>query len=105
MKIPDCCGPAPNGALADIDVDELALLCKALAHPARVQLLRYLAAYGACYFGSLTDVLPLAPSTISQHVTILKQAGLILGSSDEQRVCYCVNPARIGQLKQLINAF
>ena len=73
------------------------MLCKALAHPARVQLLRYLAAYGACYFGSLADVLPLAPSTISQHVTILKQAGLILGSSDEQRVCYCVNPERLEQ--------
>jgi ArsR family transcriptional regulator len=67
-----------------------------------VQLLRYLAAYGACYFGSLTEVLPLAPSTISQHVTILKQAGLILGSADEQRVCYCVNPERLSQFKQLI---
>jgi ArsR family transcriptional regulator, arsenate/arsenite/antimonite-responsive transcriptional repressor len=99
-----CCDVAPQGALPEMDVNEIALLCKALAHPARVQLLRYLAAYGACYFGSLADVLPLAPSTISQHVSILKQAGLILGSSDEQRVCYCVNPERLAQLKQLIGA-
>ncbi|CAN7437181.1 metalloregulator ArsR/SmtB family transcription factor [Pseudoduganella sp. LjRoot289] len=100
----NCCDVAPRGALPDLNTDEIAVLCKALAHPARVQLLRYLAAYGACYFGSLADVLPLAPSTISQHVSILKQAGLILGSSDEQRVCYCVNPERLAQLKQLINA-
>lgn len=97
-----CCNSEPKTDLPELDVNELALLCKALAHPARVQLLRYLAAYGACYFGSLTDVLPLAPSTISQHVTILKQAGLILGSADEQRVCYCVNPERLEQLKKLI---
>lgn len=100
-----CCDATPlPGELPELDVDEMAMLCKALGHPARVQLLRYLAAYGACYFGSLADVLPLAPSTISQHVTILKQAGLILGSSDEQRVCYCINPERLAQLKQLINA-
>lgn len=99
-----CCDVAPKDGLPDLNTDEIAMLCKALAHPARVQLLRYLAAYGACYFGSLADVLPLAPSTISQHVSILKQAGLILGSSDEQRVCYCVNPEKLAQLKQLINA-
>ena len=99
-----CCDAKPGGTLPAVDAEELAKLCKALAHPARVQLLCYLASYGACYFGSLADVLPLSPSTISQHVTILKEAGLILGSSDAQRVCYCVNPERIGQLKQLINA-
>jgi ArsR family transcriptional regulator len=97
-----CCEPGTAGSPVQVDAEEIAMLCKALAHPARVQLLVYLASYGACYFGSLADVLPLAPSTISQHVTILKQAGLILGSSDEQRVCYCVNPERIQQLKQLI---
>jgi ArsR family transcriptional regulator, arsenate/arsenite/antimonite-responsive transcriptional repressor len=102
MSMTSCCDPKPETELPELDADELAALCKALAHPARVQLLRYLAAYGACYFGSLTDVLPLAPSTISQHVTILKQAGLILGSADEQRVCYCVNPERLAHFKQLI---
>lgn len=99
-----CCEGKGDGTLPAVNAEEVAQLCKALAHPARVQLLCYLAAYGACYFGSLADVLPLSPSTISQHVTILKEAGLILGSSDAQRVCYCINPERIGQLKQLINA-
>lgn len=100
----NCCTVGTGENAVEVNADEIAMLCKALAHPARVQLLKYLAAYGACYFGSLAEVLPLAPSTISQHVTILKQAGLILGSSDEQRVCYCVNPERIAQLKALVAA-
>lgn len=79
-------------------------MCKALAHPARVKLLNYLAEYGTCYFGKLTDILPLAASTISQHVSILKEAGLIEGSEDSQRVCYCVNVERLQQFKQLIAA-
>ncbi|WP_342113426.1 ArsR/SmtB family transcription factor [Pseudoduganella sp. OTU4001] len=99
-----CCDIKPDGTLPAVDAEQVAQLCKALAHPARVQLLCYLASYGACYFGNLADVLPLSPSTISQHVSVLKEAGLILGSSDAQRVCYCINPKRIGQLKQLINA-
>lgn len=86
----------------EVDEDTLALMCKALAHPARVKLLNYLADYGTCYFGKLTDILPLAPSTISQHVTILKEAGLIEGSEESQRTCYCVNPKRLRQLKDMI---
>lgn len=77
-------------------------MCKALSHPARVQLLRHLIDHGECYFGNLADVLPLAPSTISKHVSILKEAGLIEGSSDVQRVCYCVNKERLAQFKNVL---
>jgi ArsR family transcriptional regulator, arsenate/arsenite/antimonite-responsive transcriptional repressor len=87
-----------------LDEEALAALCKALAHPARVRLLNYLADYGTCYFGKLTDILPLAPSTISQHVTVLKEAGLISGSDDNTRTCYCVNVERLEELKELIAA-
>jgi ArsR family transcriptional regulator len=97
-----CCA-SPSRLAEPIDVDDLALLCKALGHPARVRLLRHLADFGACYFGSLADVIGLAPSTTSQHVSILKEAGLICGSADAARVCYCVNPARLDQLKTLIS--
>ena len=103
---PNSCSPAactPSATVGKpIDVERLAQLAKALAHPARVTLLKHLADYGTCYFGKLTDVLPLAPSTISQHVSILKEVGLIEGSADEQRMCYCVNPDRLAELKQLI---
>ncbi|HAV35029.1 MAG TPA: transcriptional regulator [Massilia sp.] len=97
-----CCPPStPRASASEIDVDDLARMCKALAHPARLQLLRHLIDHGECYFGNLADVLPLAPSTISQHVSILKDAGLIEGSSDVQRVCYCVNQERLQQFKHM----
>ena len=100
-----CCAPrASSKPPAAIDLDDLAAMCKALGHPARLQLLRHLIEYGECYFGNLADVLPLAPSTISKHVSILKEAGLIHGSSDVQRVCYCVNPQRLEQLKAMLGA-
>lgn len=98
-----CCGPLATPP-ADIDIDDLAALCKAIGHPARLKLLRHLIRHGDCYFGSLADVLPLAPSTISKHVSILKDAGLIEGSSDVQRVCYCVRPERLAQLKEMVGA-
>jgi ArsR family transcriptional regulator len=100
-----CCPPTnPPARTTEIDVDDLARMCKAISHPARLQLLRHLIDYGECYFGSLADVLPLAPSTISNHVSILKEAGLIEGSSDVQRVCYCVNRERLQQLKLAVGA-
>jgi ArsR family transcriptional regulator, arsenate/arsenite/antimonite-responsive transcriptional repressor len=97
-----CCPPNSPKEVTPIDAEDLALLCKALGHPARVKLLKHFLDFGGCFFGSLSDVVQLAPSTTSQHVTILKEAGLILGSSDEQRVCYCINPERLAQLKQLV---
>ena len=100
----DCCTPDTRTESAPLDVADLALLCKALGHPARVRLLKHLTDFGACYFGSLSDVIGLAPSTTSQHVTILKEAGLICGSSDEQRVCYCINPERLTQLRAMVNS-
>lgn len=97
-----CCPPGSSRIASELNVEEVAALCKALGHPARVRLLKHLVDYGECFFGNLAEILPLAPSTISQHVTILKDAGLILGSADEQRVCYCINPVRLKQLKQLV---
>lgn len=99
---PASCTPAPLDE--PLDEEDLALLCKALAHPARVQLLRHLASVGTCYFGSLADIVGLAPSTTSQHVKVLKEAGLLLGSAEEQRTCYCVNPERMAVLKRLVGA-
>ena len=97
-----CRSNRANEANSALDADDLARLCKALGHPARVKLLKHLADFGECYFGSLAEVLPLAASTISQHVTILKAAGLICGSADEQRVCYCINRARLDEFKRAI---
>src|SRR5436190_17393255 len=98
----ECVICEPQTPVEAIDADELALLCKALAHPARVKLLRHLAGIGTCYFGNLSDVLELAPSTTSQHVSVLKDAGLIRASAEVQRMCYCVDTERLAKFKHLI---
>jgi len=81
---------------------ELARLAKAVGHPARVQILRYLIASGECQCSSIVDRLPLAQATVSQHLKVLKDAGLIHGEIDPPRVCYCVNPDVLRRLKTLI---
>ena len=81
---------------------ELATLAKALGHPARVAILRQLITTGECICGAIVEKLPLAQATVSQHLKVLKDAGLIQGEVDGQRVCYCVNPAMVKRLKELI---
>ena len=82
--------------------DDLASMFKALGHPVRMQILRMLARHGSCYFGSIADALAVAPSTASQHVSVLKEAGLVKGWADEQRSCYCVDAQRLARLKALV---
>lgn len=83
----------------------LARLCKALAHPARIQILRYLRSRrGECTCGEIVDQLPLAQSTVSQHLRVLKDAGLIQGEIDRPRVCYCLDEQALEDLKRALAA-
>jgi DNA-binding transcriptional ArsR family regulator len=82
--------------------EELALLTKAVGHPARVQIMRLLVRREACVCGDIVDELPLAQSTVSQHLKVLKEAGLIRGDIDGPRVCYCVEPRVLRRLKALV---
>ena len=70
---------------------DLAEFAKALAHPARIAILKVLAQRNECICGEIVDILPLAQSTVSQHLKELKNAGLIDGSVDGPRSCYCIN--------------
>ncbi|MBC7626756.1 helix-turn-helix transcriptional regulator [Ferruginibacter sp.] len=70
---------------------DLAEFAKALAHPARIAILKVLAEHNECICGEIVAVLPLAQSTVSQHLKELKNAGLIKGSVDGPRSCYCIN--------------
>jgi ArsR family transcriptional regulator len=81
---------------------ELATLARALGHPARVAIVRMLDAAGQCVCGEIVSGLPLAQATVSQHLKVLKQAGLVQGEVDGPRVCYCVDPATVMRLKALI---
>jgi ArsR family transcriptional regulator len=75
------------------DDERLAGQLKALAHPARLKIVDLLAARGTCVCvcGKIVDVLPLAQATVSQHLKILKDAGLLEGTIEGLRSCYCLN--------------
>jgi ArsR family transcriptional regulator len=79
---------------------QLAAYAKALAHPARIAILRELARRGTCICGEIVEVLPLAQSTVSQHLKALKEAGLIQGEIEGQRSCYCLNTQALRVLQQ-----
>ncbi len=79
---------------------ELARLAKAMAHPARIAILKVLAQKCECICGEIVEVLPLAQSTVSQHLKELKDAGLISGNVDGPRSCYCINQDAFVKLNQ-----
>lgn len=79
--------------------EELALLAKALGHPARVRILELLLAKDACC-GEIVDELPLAQATVSQHLKVLKEAGLVVGEIEGPRVSYCANRERLATLHE-----
>lgn len=81
---------------------EVALLAKALGHPARVQILRLLLAHDACYCGELVDELPLAQATVLQHLKVLTDSGLITVKNDGTRTCYCASHDRLAELHELV---
>lgn len=102
-----CCPPPKEKAdLRPIEGDaadeELAAFTKALGHPARVKILRILVRREACICGDIVEELPLAQSTVSQHLKVLKEVGLIRGDVDGPRVCYCIEPRALRRLKALI---
>ena len=104
-RLPECddCTPAPPVKVKPSQADEeLAGLAWAVAHPARVRILRILLAKNGCVCGELVEVLPLAQSTVSQHLKVMKEAGLIQGEIDGPKVCYCVRPDGLKKLKELV---
>jgi ArsR family transcriptional regulator, arsenate/arsenite/antimonite-responsive transcriptional repressor len=104
-----CCDPSEprlqpelrwlEGPEAD---DELAKLAKAIGHPARVRILRMLSKKEARVCSQITGELPLAQSTVSEHLRILKEAGLVSSSQDGSRVGYCIKRDVLRKLKALI---
>lgn len=86
-------------AMATPDDDSLAALAKALGHPARIQILRFLSQQTTCITGDVVAEIPLAQSTVSEHLRILREAGLVQGKVDGPRTRYCVRPEGLATLK------
>jgi DNA-binding transcriptional ArsR family regulator len=89
----------------DLQSVKLSQLAKAIAHPARIEILRKIAAHGTCICGEIVEHLPLAQATVSQHLKALKEAGLICGEIDGPRSCYCIDYNQLGELKILLDGF
>ena len=102
----DCCPPDNRPDLRPIEGpeadQEVAELAKALGHPIRVKIVRLLVRRQSCVCGELVDELPVAQSTVSQHLKVLKRAGLVRGDVEGTRVCYCIEPRALRRLKALV---
>ncbi|MGO9256453.1 MAG: ArsR/SmtB family transcription factor [Bryobacteraceae bacterium] len=106
---PLCCTPAERHTPPDLRGlegpeadDELAKLAKAISHPTRVRILRMLSQKEARVCSQIVGELPLAQSTVSEHLRILKDAGLVRSSQDGPRVGYCINYNALRKLKALV---
>ena len=87
------------------DQNEIALIAKAIGHPARIAILQYLLQKNACVCGDIVDEIGLAQATVSQHLKELKQAGLIKGDIDGRSVCYCIDNTKWDIVKDLLFQF
>ncbi len=100
-------GQMPSEAAAEIladDQERFAGFCKALGHPVRVRIVKLLLSVDTCICGDIVERLPLAQSTVSQHLKVLKEAGLIEGAIDGPRTCYCLNREALSEFKSFSDA-
>lgn len=101
---PETTGPSPGpleGPLADAD---LVAFAKAAGHPVRLQILRMLSRKDAHMCSHIVDELPLAQSTVSEHLRILRNAGLVQANEKGPRVSYCIVPSAVNRFKALLGA-
>ena len=87
-----------------LDSIEFARICKALGHPARVKIIEFLLNTDRCICGEIVSVLPLAQSTVSQHLKSLKTAGLIQGDVEGPRTCYCLDKGMLAKFRNTVAA-
>ena len=81
------------------DQNDLAILAKALGHPARIAIIQHLIKVNSCICGDIVNELPLAQPTVSQHLKELKNAGLIEGNFEGNAICYCLNKEGFDKIK------
>lgn len=95
---------AENAKYSDADL-KIAKIAKALSHPARIQILKFLASNGKCFCGNIVDFLPISQSTVSQHLKELKDSGLIYDQIIQPKVYYCISHENWNIAKELIEEF
>ena len=94
----------PGGMLAGESCGDVAAIARALGHPARIRIVRLLLERQSCIGCDIVDEVGLAQSTVSEHLRILKAAGIVTGEIEHPRVCYSLNAERLGPLADLLDA-
>lgn len=92
----------------DIHTDEanqIAAIAKVLAHPARVAILQYISTQESCICNDIVDEIGLAQATISQHLKVINDAGLLKGNFQGKSLCYCLNVERFQEIQELFNTY
>jgi len=84
---------------------DIAAVAKVFAHPARVAILQYISSQDACICGDIVDKIGLSQATISQHLQVIKSAGLLKGSFEGKSICYCLDVDRFKELQKLFNNY
>ncbi len=85
--------------------NDMATICKALAHPARIAIIEYLLSVNSCICGDIVNVVPLAQPTVSQHLKELRNANIIMGTIEGTAICYCLNQKVIAKFKNYFALF
>ncbi len=86
-----------------LDAERFSHICKALGHATRIEIVLYLKKINRCVCQEIVDILPLSQSTVSQHLKILKEAGLVQGEVEGPRTCYCLNREVISWYKKMVH--
>lgn len=85
-----------------LTTDDLSKQFKALSHPTRIKIIKYLKDIDQCVCGEIVSIFPLAQSTVSQHLKSLREAGLIIGEVEGPKTCYCLNREMLETFKRAV---
>ncbi|SDR69330.1 DNA-binding transcriptional regulator, ArsR family [Formosa sp. Hel1_31_208] len=87
------------------NINEIAMLAKVFAHPARLAILKYISEQDGCICNDLVDEIGLSQATISQHLSVIGDSGLLKGTFEGKKKCYCINVERFSEIQLLLNSF
>lgn len=86
-------------------INQIANIAKVFAHPARISILKYISEQEGCICNDLVDEIGLSQATISQHLSVIGDAGLLKGRFEGKKKCYCINTQRLEEFQMLLSSF
>ena len=88
---------------SQLNTDQLAKIFKALGHPTRIKIIEHLLKHDTCICGEIVDILPFSQSTVSQHLKILKDSGIVYGEIEAPKTCYCIDNTVLNEFKKYVS--